>query len=165
MFSITAIPPLAANHVPILAGTDAKNPGTAPGISLHRELEYLVKAGLTPERALAPATSVPASAFHLTDRGRIARGMRADLVLLNGDPIADISATHDIRQIWKAGIPVDRDSWCQHLQFFEVEPAVAETHWLTAVPARAVVTLQMMAPSDCATPPATIFRFASCKHG
>ncbi|HLZ39918.1 MAG TPA: amidohydrolase family protein [Candidatus Sulfotelmatobacter sp.] len=115
MFSMQAIPPLAANQVPILAGTDAGNPGTAPGISLHGELEYLVKAGLTPERALAGATSIPASAFHLTDRGRIAPGMRADLVLLNSDATTDIAATRDILQIWKGGIPVDRDSWRQRL--------------------------------------------------
>ena len=112
---MSAIPPLAANHVPILAGTDAGNPGTAPGISLHGELEYLVKTGLTPERALAAATSVSASVFHLTDRGRIAPGMRADLVLLAADPTADIFATREILQVWKAGIPVDRERWRQDL--------------------------------------------------
>ena len=111
MFSMKAIPPLAAAHVRILAGTDAGNPGTAPGVSIHGELEYLVKAGLTPEQALAAATSVPASTFHLTDRGRIAYGLRADLVLVNDDPTAEISATRDIVEVWKAGIPVDRQSW------------------------------------------------------
>jgi len=113
MFSMTAIPPLAAAHVRILAGTDAGNPGTAPGVSLHGELEYLVKAGLTAEQALTAVSSVPASTFHLTDRGRIASGLRADLVLVNGDPTADITATRDIVEVWKAGIPVDRQSWRQ----------------------------------------------------
>jgi len=113
LFSMTAIPPLAAAHVRILAGTDAGNPGTAPGVSLHGELEYLVKAGLTAEQALTAVTSVPASTFHLTDRGRIASGLRADLVLVNGDPTADITATRDIVEVWKAGIPVDRQSWRQ----------------------------------------------------
>jgi imidazolonepropionase-like amidohydrolase len=115
MFSMNAIPPLAANHIHILAGTDAGNPGTAPGISLHGELEYLVKAGLTPGQALAAATSVAASTFHLTDRGRIASGLRADLVLVNGDPTADITATRDIVEVWKAGIPVDRQLWRQRM--------------------------------------------------
>jgi imidazolonepropionase-like amidohydrolase len=111
MFSMTTIPPLAAAHVRILAGTDAGNPGTAPGVSIHGELEYLVKAGLTPEQALAAATSVPADTFHLTDRGRIAPRLRADLLLVNGDATANISATRDIVEVWKAGIPVDRQSW------------------------------------------------------
>ena len=115
MFSMKAIPPLAAAHVRILAGTDAGNPGTAPGVSIHGELEYLVKAGLTPEQALAAATSVPASTFHLTDRGRIASGLRADFVLVNDDPTAEISATRNIVEVWKAGIPVDRQSWRQSI--------------------------------------------------
>ena len=103
MFSMAAIPPLAAARVRILAGTDAGNPGTAPGISMHGELEYLVKAGLTAAQALSAATSIPASTFHLTDRGRISPGLRADLVLVNGDPTADITATRDIVDVWKAG--------------------------------------------------------------
>ncbi len=115
MFSMTAIPLLAEAHVRVLAGTDAGNPGTAPGISLHGELEYLVKAGLTAKQALAAATSVPASTFHLTDRGRIASGLRADLVLVNDDPTVDITVTHDIVEVWKAGIPVHRQSWRQNI--------------------------------------------------
>lgn len=112
---MTAIPPLAAANVRILAGTDAGNPGTAPVVSLHGELEYLVKAGLAPERALAAATSVPAAAFHLIGRGRIAPGLRADLVLVNGDATADVMATRDIVEVWKGGIPVDRESWRQRI--------------------------------------------------
>ena len=110
-----AIPPLSGAHIPILSGTDAGNPGTAPGISLHGELEYLVKAGMTPEQALAAATSAVASTFHLADRGRIASGLRADLVLVNGDPTADITATRNIVQVWKAGIPLDREAWRQRV--------------------------------------------------
>lgn len=111
MFSMTAIPALAAAHVRILAGTDAGNPGTAPGVSIHGELGYLVKAGLTVKQALAAATSVPASTFHLDDRGRIAPGLRADLVLVTGDTTVDITATRDIVEVWKGGISVDRQSW------------------------------------------------------
>ncbi|HEX9110608.1 MAG TPA: amidohydrolase family protein, partial [Terriglobales bacterium] len=72
---------------------------SAPGASLHGELEYLVEAGLTPQQALVSATSAPAAAFHLADRGRIAPGLRADLLLVNGDPTADIKATRDILAI------------------------------------------------------------------
>jgi hypothetical protein len=94
--------------VPILAGTDAPNPGTTHGLSVHRELELLVRAGLSPEAALAAATSVPARVYSLKDRGRIAPGLRADLVLVTGDPTRDITATRDIVAIWKRGVRVDR---------------------------------------------------------
>ena len=94
--------------VPILAGTDAPNPGTSHGSSLHREVELLVRAGLSPEAALAAATSVPARVFSLKDRGRVAPGLRADLVLVTGDPMRDITATRDIVAIWKRGVRVDR---------------------------------------------------------
>jgi imidazolonepropionase-like amidohydrolase len=85
MISMTAIPPLAAPHVPILAGTDFGNPGTTAGASLHGELEYLIEAGLTPVQALVAATSAPADSFLLRDRGRIAPGLRADLLFVDGD--------------------------------------------------------------------------------
>ena len=56
---------LAAAGVPVLAGTDTPNPGTVHGASLHRELELLVGAGLTPQLALQAATSAPARVFGL----------------------------------------------------------------------------------------------------
>jgi imidazolonepropionase-like amidohydrolase len=99
---------LKAAGVPILAGTDAPNPGTTHGASMHRELELLVSAGLSPTEALAAATSVPARVFGLEDRGRIAPGLRADLVLIAGDPASDITATRNIVRVWKAGQLVER---------------------------------------------------------
>ena len=106
-----AIPQLKAEHVPILAGTDAPNPGTAHGASIHRELELLVRSGLAPQEALAAATSAPAAAFHLDDRGVIAPGKRADLLLVKGDPTQDILATRDILSVWKLGVEDDRASY------------------------------------------------------
>jgi imidazolonepropionase-like amidohydrolase len=97
--------------VAILAGSDAPNPGTAHGAALHRELELLVEAGMPPIEALRAATSNAARAFKLADRGRIAEGLRADLVLVAGDPSADVTATRAIRGVWKGGVPLDRDSW------------------------------------------------------
>jgi imidazolonepropionase-like amidohydrolase len=94
--------------VEILAGSDAPNPGTAHGASLHHELELLVRAGLTPIEALRAATSAPARRFGLADRGRIAPGQRADLLLVAGDPTADILATRAIERIWKNGAVVER---------------------------------------------------------
>ena len=99
---------LRAAGVPILAGSDAPNPGTTWGASLHRELELLVSAGLTPLEALRAATSVPAAAFHLADRGRIAPGLKADLLLVEGDPSQDITATRAIAGVWKDGREVPR---------------------------------------------------------
>lgn len=107
-FAEEAVRQVKAAHVPLLAGTDAPNPGTAHGASLHRELELLVNAGLTPLEALAAATSLPAAQFHLKDRGRIAVGLRADLLLVKGDPTTDIKATRNIAGVWKLGVPADR---------------------------------------------------------
>jgi imidazolonepropionase-like amidohydrolase len=107
-YAYEAVKQLKSAGVPILAGTDAPNPGTAHGASMHRELELLVKAGLTPAEALAAATSVPAKQFKLDDRGRIAAGLRADLFLVDGDPASDILATRNIVTVWKNGVPLDR---------------------------------------------------------
>jgi imidazolonepropionase-like amidohydrolase len=94
----------------VLAGTDAPNPGTAHGISMHRELELLVRAGLTPTEALAAGTSRPADQFGLDDRGRIAPGLRADLLLVRGDPTTDILATREIVAVIRSGVVVDREA-------------------------------------------------------
>jgi imidazolonepropionase-like amidohydrolase len=99
---------LHAVGMPILAGTDANATPAAPaspvfGESLHDELALLVDAGLTPAEALDAATSVAAEHFGLPDRGRIAPGLRADLVLLADDLTADIAATRTVRGVWIAG--------------------------------------------------------------
>ena len=114
---------ILAAHVPVLAGTDSPNPGTSHGASMHRELELLVRAGMTPQEALAAGTSVPAKTFHLDDRGRIAIGKRADLLLVKGDPTLDITATRDIVAVWKAGVQDDRDSYRAELAQQKAEAA------------------------------------------
>ncbi len=106
--AIANVRALHATGVDILAGTDAGNPGTTHGASMHGELELLVRAGLTPTEALAAATSVPARRFNLGDRGRIAPGQRADLLLVEGDPTRDILATRAIAQVWKNGYAIER---------------------------------------------------------
>jgi len=90
--------------VPLLAGTDATPFSPLHGESLHRELVLLTEAGLSNEEALAAATSAPARHFGLDDRGRIAPGLRADLVLVDGDPTRDITATGSIVDVWRRGI-------------------------------------------------------------
>jgi imidazolonepropionase-like amidohydrolase len=106
--TIEAVRQLSSAGVPILAGTDAPVPGQTYGASLHGEVALLVAAGLTPVDALKAATSAPAAAFRLADRGRIAPGLRADLLLVNGDPTRDIAATRRIVAIWKRGVAMKR---------------------------------------------------------
>ncbi|MFG2056091.1 amidohydrolase family protein [Micromonospora sp. NPDC048930] len=90
--------------VPLLAGTDATPFAPAHGAAMHRELVLLTEAGLSTEEALTAATSVPARHFGLTDRGRIAPGLRADLVLVDGDPTRDITAIGAIVDVWRRGV-------------------------------------------------------------
>ena len=110
---------LHAAGIPILAGTDAGNPGTAHGASLHGELELLVQAGLSPEQALHAATALPAEIFDMSDRGKIEVGRRADLVLVGGNPSQDIRATRAIETLWKNGFVVDTAVSAQSLAVAE----------------------------------------------
>lgn len=103
-----ALRQLVAAGVPILAGTDAPIPGTTYGASLHAELAEYVRDGMTPAQALTAATIAPARAFQLTDRGAIRPGLRADLVLVEGDPTRDILASRRIVGVWKRGVRATR---------------------------------------------------------
>lgn len=106
--ALAAVTQLHQAGVPVLAGSDAPNPGTVHGGTIHRELELLVKAGLAPAAALRAATAATADAFKLGDRGRIVAGARADLVLVDGDPTRDITATRAIVNVWKGGARLER---------------------------------------------------------
>jgi imidazolonepropionase-like amidohydrolase len=119
--------------VPILAGTDAPNPGTVHGVSIHRELELLVQAGLKPIEALASGTSVPRKHFALKDRGIIETGARADLLLVKGDPTTDIRATRAIRDVWRAGQRLDRAAYAARVAQTKVAGAKAKGPGVTVV--------------------------------
>lgn len=96
---------LHAAGVEILAGSDAQ-PGVFPGPGLHRELALLVEAGLTPSEAIRAATIAPARFLEATNDptfGAISPGKRADLLLVEGDPTADIAALANIRAVMKDG--------------------------------------------------------------
>ncbi len=101
---------LHAAGVDVLAGTDAGNPGTAHGASLHGELALLVRAGLSPIAALRAATALPAVRFGLAGRGRIEAGARADLLLVDGDPTLRITDTRRIVAVWKNGAQLLTDT-------------------------------------------------------
>jgi imidazolonepropionase-like amidohydrolase len=94
--------------IPLMLGTDAVGL-VAPGVSVHQELELLVQAGLSPFEALHTATVAPAEWLEESDsRGQIAVGMEADLVLLDGNPLADISATRKVSGVVTGG------TWYSH---------------------------------------------------
>lgn len=86
--------------VGILAGTDTANPYVFPGFSLHDELAMLVEAGLTPIQALQAATINPAKFLKKSDSlGTIEKGNLADLVLLDANPLENISNTKKINAV------------------------------------------------------------------
>ena len=90
--------------IPIVAGTDY----SVPAHSLHRELELYVKAGLTPLEAIRTASAIPAEAMGLaSESGTIEPGKRADLLVLDADPLADISAIRAGRWVVVNGLMYD----------------------------------------------------------
>ncbi|KAF7373819.1 putative adenine deaminase [Mycena sanguinolenta] len=101
----TSVTRLYHAGVPILAGTDSTPVNAVPfGVGLHNELENLVGAGMSTVDVLRSATVLAAQHNLLWDRGVIAPGMRADVVLISGDPIANISATRNIQKVWITGM-------------------------------------------------------------
>ena len=101
---------LRAANIPLLAGSDACNPGQLPGAGLHLELAKLVDAGLAPAEALRVATWGNARflAGEDADFGEIAPGKRGDLVLVAGDPTADIAVLGRITQVVLDGTVLER---------------------------------------------------------
>ena len=94
------------NHrgVGMLAGTDAACQGGIPGVSLHEELRLMVESGLTPFEALKTATINPAKYQGATDKlGAIRSGYSADLVILDRNPLDDISNTKTIHSVVAGG--------------------------------------------------------------
>lgn len=107
--------------VPVFAGTDASFvPGLAPGFSFHEELATLVDAGLSSIQALEAATVAPARWLGvLDDRGTLEVGKRANLVLLNADPLLDIRNTRQIDSVFLEGERFDRASLDNRLSALE----------------------------------------------
>lgn len=101
---------LAAN-VDVVLGTDA---GAVPdhpfGYTGHRELEIFVRHGMSPAQAIAAATSVPARVLGLENTGQIRAGFRADLLILDRNPLDDIRNTRQIYQVYLGGELVDREA-------------------------------------------------------
>ncbi len=95
---------LADADISILAGSDAPNPGTSHGVSLHGELQLLVKAGLSNRQAIHSATGAASKYFPIGKRGTLQIGAMASMLLVDGNPFEDISRTQHIQLIWKNGV-------------------------------------------------------------
>ena len=106
------IPQVSANALALLkaggrlaTGTDAGNIGTLHGPALHRELQMLSQAGLTPAQVLTAATRDAAFAYSAKpDIGLIAPGYRADLLVLDANPLKSVSNVSRISQVWSRGV-------------------------------------------------------------
>jgi imidazolonepropionase-like amidohydrolase len=93
--------------VPFALGSDAPQMWNVPGFSIHRELQSMIDAGLTPYQALKTGTANVGQYFRTTD-GVVAAGRRADLVLLDANPVADIARTRRIAAVVANGRLFDR---------------------------------------------------------
>ena len=118
--------------VDLLAGTDVVGVplfGSAHGLGLHQELWLMVEeVGMTPLDALRGATSTAARRFGLDDRGRIAPGLQADLVLIDGDPLASIRDSLSIAAIWRRGERFDRGAFKETVARRDAEAAAQPVH-------------------------------------
>ena len=85
------------------AGSDLPNPYVTPGGALHQELELLVGAGLTPLQAIRAATGGAADILDRDDIGVLAAGRAADVIVVAGNPAADIRHTRDVRVVVRDG--------------------------------------------------------------
>jgi imidazolonepropionase-like amidohydrolase len=100
---------LHRHGVPMVLGTDTGNPYVFPGYSVHREMELLVRAGLTPMEALEAATRRAAEMIGAErEFGTIERGKRADLLILGANPVVDIRNTRSVEMVIIDGRVVDR---------------------------------------------------------
>jgi adenine deaminase len=93
-----------------LAASGAPVDGTVPGVSLHTELELLVRLGLSPREALAAATNNYAIQFGWNELGLVAPGRRADILVVDGDPTESVWNARRISTLIVDGEVVDRDA-------------------------------------------------------
>jgi imidazolonepropionase-like amidohydrolase len=99
---------LARAGAKVALGSDTGTQDNPFGITDHRELEMLVEAGMTPMQALVAATSTPAAYLGLKDEGTLARDKRANFVVLDANPLEDITNTRRIARVYVGGREVDR---------------------------------------------------------
>lgn len=99
---------LADAGIPLAFGTDSGPFGRFQGYFEHVEMERMTRAGLTPEQVLLSATRDAARCLRLPDVGTLEPGKRADFVVLNADPLADIRNAREIKSVWVGGMEIPR---------------------------------------------------------
>ena len=109
--------------VPVLLGTDSPQVFSVPGFSIHHEMQVMVESGLTPYEVLHSGTKAVADFYGAGDFGTVAPGQRADLVLLNANPLDDVSSFAD-----NAGVMVN-GRWIPRA---EIEARLAEIEAMMA---------------------------------
>ena len=110
LFYRTATRHLHEAGVPIIAGTDAGIFTNIPGSSLIRELELLVEAGLSQHEAISAATVTAGPALGLSDRGQIAPDFRANLTLVPGDPLTNVTLLEHPSAVMVGGVWLDSEA-------------------------------------------------------
>jgi len=94
--------------IPLLTGTDPPNVNINFGKDLYKEIQLLSEAGIPNLEVLKAATSLPASCFKLDKKGFVKKGFKADLVLIDGNPLENIEDIDKIEVVWKNGQQVNR---------------------------------------------------------
>ncbi len=116
-FNRKLVPAFAAAGIPILAGTDTPVPGMVAGFALHDELEAMARYGLSNRQVLEGTTRLPAEWLGVAgDRGVVAVGKRADLLLLDADPMADVANTRKIAGVVAGGRFLSRAELDQEME-------------------------------------------------
>jgi len=104
----TSVAKLSAAGARIILGSDTGLEDHPFGFAEQKELQMMAEAGMTPAQVIVAATSRPTEFLGLTDRGTIAPGKRADLLVLDANPLDDIRNTRRIAKLYIAGSEVDR---------------------------------------------------------
>ena len=121
-FNIQLVKACAAAGVPIVAGTDAGTSGVIAGFSMPDEMALLVKAGLSPQAAIASATKLPAQWLGIDKvLGSIEEGKLADLILLEENPLNDIQNMRKIAGVFVNGQWVAKNKIQKMLQQLAVK--------------------------------------------
>lgn len=100
---------LSENEIPIGVGPDTGVPGSFPGIAVHREMELMVRAGVTPAKVLVAATKTAAEFLGERRLGIVAPGNIADLIVVQGNPLNNIESTREIEFVIKDGQLINRE--------------------------------------------------------
>jgi beta-lactamase class A len=121
-FRQTILKALRAANVPIVLGSDGPQVWNVPGFSVHREMQALVDAGWSPYDVLRMGTVNVAMFFNWTDAGTVTPGARADLILLDANPLDDIANASKLQSVIRAGRLHDRAELDARLEALAVSP-------------------------------------------